>query len=105
MSGQRQAVAAERDAGGLGARWLLIGLVAAVMASAVAVVYARHLNRTLFAELQQHQQQRDALNVRWGQLQLEQGTWDTHSRIERVARERLNMIQPAPGDVVIVRAR
>jgi cell division protein FtsL len=35
-----------------------------------------------------------ALEVEWGQLQLEQSTWAGHARIEKAARERLRMITP-----------
>ncbi len=42
------------------------------------------------------------LEVEWGQLQLEQSTWAAHARIEKIARERLGMKVPAPGQVVSV---
>jgi cell division protein FtsL len=35
-------------------------------------------------------------------LQLEQSTWASHARIEKVARERLRMKPPAPGQVLSV---
>lgn len=100
-----QAASVPADGAASGQKWLVALLVAAVMVTAVTVVYARHLNRTLFAELQRHQEQRDNMNIRWGQLQLEQGTWATHIRIERAARERLRMVQPAPSDVIVVRGQ
>ncbi|HKK06105.1 MAG TPA: cell division protein FtsL [Gammaproteobacteria bacterium] len=81
----------------------LAGLAAAVFVSAIAVVYAKHESRKLFVELQGLQQKRDAMNVEWGQLQLEQSTWATHGRIERVARNKLGMVVPAHENVVIVK--
>lgn len=78
-------------------------LVVAVMGSAIAVVYAKHENRKLFVEMQALQQKRDAMNVEWGQLQLEQSTWATHGRIERVARNKLGMVIPSHENVVIVK--
>lgn len=78
-------------------------LAAAVFASAIAVVYAKHESRKLFVELQGLQKKRDAMNVEWGQLQLEQSTWATHGRIERVARKKLGMIVPSHENVVIVK--
>ncbi len=78
-------------------------LAMAVLTTAIAVIYAKHLNRKLYVELQALQAQRDNMNIEWGQLQLEQGTWATHSRIEQAARSRLGMTMPAPADVKIVR--
>ena len=83
--------------------WLLTVLTVLVLTSAVGLVYAKHLNRKLFVELQELQVQRDNMNIEWGQLQLEQGAWATHSRIEQAARARLGMGQPAPADVRVVR--
>lgn len=77
-------------------------LVALVVGSAVGVVYSKHKSRRLFIELQDLQQKRDQLNTEWGRLQLEQGAWATHGRIERIARERLEMRMPNQSDVVIL---
>ena len=82
---------------------VMITLLAAVMFSAIGVVYANHLTRTLFIELQALQAQRDDLNLDWGRLQLEQSTWATHARIEGIARKQLNMSQPNFDDVVVIR--
>ncbi len=82
---------------------LLIALVLAVLVSAIGVIYAKHESRKQFVQLQALEKQRDQMNVEWGQLQLEQGTWATHSRVERVARKRLGMEMPAPESVTIIR--
>ena len=85
--------------------WRLVGLgvlVAAVMATALADVYAKHHSRTLFVELSRLNEERDALNIEWGRLQLEQSTWATHGRIEQVARERLGMMLPEAAQSEIV---
>lgn len=81
--------------------WVAL-LGAAVVATALAVAYTSHRSRTLFAELVRLEQRRDALETEWGRLQLEQSTWATHSRIERLARERLGMRLPRPDEVVRV---
>ena len=81
----------------------MVLLLAAVMFSAIAVVYVNHLERTLFIELQILQQQRDSLNLNWGRLQLEQSTWATHARIEGIARKQLGMSQPNFDEVVVIR--
>lgn len=56
----------------------------------------------MFIQLQDLQQERDQLKTEWGRLQLEQGAWATHGRVERIARERLEMRIPRQGDVVIL---
>ncbi|MDA1108144.1 MAG: cell division protein FtsL [Proteobacteria bacterium] len=78
-------------------------LVLAALASAFAVVYARHEGRKLFIDLQALQQVRDEMDVEWGQLQLEQSTWATHSRIDPIAREQLGMAVPAPNTILIIK--
>ena len=71
--------------------------------SAISVVYVKHYNRKLFVELQQEEQLRDEMSIEWGQLQLEQATWSTHARMERIARRQLFMIIPKNSDVIYVK--
>jgi len=77
-------------------------LALGVLASAIATVYARHEARTQFAELQQLRAERDALEVEWGRLQLEQSTHSTHARVERLARQKMSMRPPASAEVLVV---
>jgi len=77
-------------------------LIAAVFLSALAVIDARHENRLLFAQLQQLRQQRDQINIEWGQLLLEQSTWSTHARIEQMATQKLGMEMPMHPEIVVV---
>jgi cell division protein FtsL len=86
-------------------RWSIIGLPLlwlAVLASAIAVVRARHESRTLFVELERLNSQRDELNIEWGQRQLEQSAWSNHGFVERVASDRLHMTLPKPDEVRII---
>ncbi len=71
--------------------------------SAISVVYMKHYNRKLFVELQKLEKQRDDMDVEWGKLQIEQNTWATHARIERIAKEKLQMITPDTSDVIYIR--
>ncbi len=85
--------------------WPVLGLafmLAAVLGSAVGVVYSKHQSRKYFVELQGQNEARDELNVEWGRLQLEQSTWATHGRIERSAREKLHMALPKPDETVVI---
>lgn len=78
-------------------------LLIATIASAMSAAYARHQSRKLFIELQALEVQRDAMNVEWGQLQLEQSTHTTHGKVEEAARKRLGMHIPEPQQVNILR--
>lgn len=81
----------------------VILLLLALMASAIAVVQLKHETRQRFVELQALQAQRDALNVEWGQLLLEEGAWSQHRRVEVLARTRIGMNVPDPRNVAVVR--
>ena len=84
-------------------RLTLLLLGALVFISALGVVYSKHQSRKLFVQLEALHEVRDEWNVAWGQLQLEQSTWGTHGRIEKIARKRLDMRIPSPGEVVLVK--
>ncbi len=81
----------------------VIMLAVAVVASATGVVYAKYASRKHFVELESLRSQRDAVDVEWGRLQLEQSTWATHGRVERIAREKLNMRIPLVEEVKVIR--
>lgn len=83
--------------------FLISVLLIITFVSAISVVYVKHYNRKLFVELQQFEKQRDNMEVEWGKLQLEQNTWATHARIERIAREKLQMITPEAEDIIYLR--
>ena len=80
---------------------MLLALI--VLASSLAVVYAKHQSRKLFVELDTLKKERDEMNVEWGRLQLEQSTLATHGRIERIAKKRLGMKTPEYEQILIVR--
>ena len=83
--------------------FLLIFVFALVcVLSAMALVYTKHESRKLFVELEQLTQQRDELNIEWGQLQIEQSTWAQHARIEQVARDDLSLERPAATEVFVI---
>lgn len=79
-------------------------LLAALIACALAVVTSQHKARKLYVELQKEQTAAKRLDEEWGQLQLEQGTWATHGRIERIATRELNMRLPVAARVEVVPA-
>ena len=79
---------------------VLLGL--AVVASATGVVYAKYSSRKYFVELESIRAKCDATEVEWGRLQLEQSTWATHGRVEKIAREKLHMRIPLVEEVKVI---
>jgi cell division protein FtsL len=65
-----------------------------LIACALSVVTSQHEARKLFVEFEKEQELARQLAEEWGQLQLEQSTWATHARIEKIATERLLMQLP-----------
>ncbi|MBU2678240.1 MAG: cell division protein FtsL [Gammaproteobacteria bacterium] len=83
--------------------FLLVFVFAVVCVfSAIALVYTKHDARKLFVELETLTQERDALNIEWGQLQIEQSTWAQHARIEQVATEDLALVRPEATEIFVI---
>ncbi len=81
---------------------LAVAFAVALFVSAVALVYVQHYRRMQFVELRKLERERDAMQVEWGQLKLEQSTWATHERIERLAFDKLDLRIPTAAEVVLV---
>ena len=83
--------------------FLLVFVFALVcVLSALALVYTKHESRKLFVELEAVTHERDELNIEWGQLQIEQSTWATHARIERVATDNLSLARPESSEIYVI---
>jgi cell division protein FtsL len=72
---------------------------------ALSVVGSQHKARKVFTALEREREVARAMEVEWGQLQLEQSTWATHARVERIAGSRLKMTVPDARRVVVVTPR
>ena len=83
--------------------FVLVLLIAAVLGSGIAVVYARQEHRQAYVQLNKLVRERDELNIEFSRLQLEQATWAETNRIEQVATERVGMLFPASSELVVVR--
>jgi len=83
------------------ARWNVLLLLAAI-ACALGVVTSQDRARKRFADLDAEQEAAKRLDEEWTQLQLEQGTWATHKRIEAVASGQLGMRFADPSTTVII---
>ena len=82
---------------------LNFGLYIAIILSALQVVISRHDARYLFVEFQALLQKQDKLNLEWGRLQLEYGTWAVNDRVEEYARKKLGMTEPIHSSVVLTK--
>ena len=60
-------------------------LLVVLVACALGVVTSQHKARKLFIELQVEQDASRKLQEEYTQLTLEQGTWSTNKRIEKIA--------------------
>jgi cell division protein FtsL len=79
-------------------------LLMIALACALSTVASSHRARKLFVELEREQNRMRELEVEWGQLQLEQSTWAGHARVEKLARDKLGMRPPVPGQIVSLEA-
>ena len=70
--------------------------------SSMGLIYSKHESRKLFIELERLTRETDELNIEWGQLQIEQSTWATHARIERVAIDELSLIRPITSEIYLI---
>tara|TARA_B100000925_G_scaffold204924_1_gene155707 strand:+ start:26 stop:304 length:279 start_codon:yes stop_codon:yes gene_type:complete len=62
--------------------------------SAVSMVFIKHESRELFIELEGLKQARDELNIQWSELKSLENRWANPVRIERLAKENLEMHKP-----------
>lgn len=73
-----------------------------VLVSALAVVASTHQTRNQVDRLETLRRDAAELQVVWGQYMLEQSTWAAYSRVERLARDELDMLLPRVEDIVMV---
>ncbi|ANI30921.1 cell division protein FtsL [Yersinia entomophaga] len=78
-------------------------LLVAVLISAVLVVTTAHRTRLLTAEREQLVLERDALDIEWRNLILEENALGDHSRVESIATDKLKMqhVDPAQENIVV----
>lgn len=80
----------------------LLVLTVLVMISSLLVVYMSHQSRELMAEREDLLRERDALDVEWRHLVIEQSALAEHSRIEQLAQRNLQMQRPDEDQEVLV---
>jgi len=77
-----------------------LALALIVIASAIAVVQVKHKNRGLTTHIEAARQQREALQLEWAQLQLEEATLAQHARVDAIARAQFGMVDPIDYQIV-----
>ncbi|MHA7880939.1 MAG: cell division protein FtsL [Saccharospirillum sp.] len=82
-----------------GQGWLTLVLLCLVLTTAFGVVLTTYQTRVQFARLETLRQQSQQLEERWGKLLLEESAFSSPSRVERLAREELNMVEPEESQV------
>ena len=80
-------------------------LLLVLVVCALGLVTSQHKSRKLFTELEREQERDRALDIEFGQLQLEASTWGLHSRVEKIAIGTLGMRVPDPRRVRMVEPR
>lgn len=69
-------------------------LLLLTIACALGVVTSQHKARKLFVAWQNEKERAQQMEVEWGKLQLEQSTLVAPARVERIARQQLQMHVP-----------
>jgi len=78
-------------------------LLILVIACALGVVTSQHKARKLFMDLQYEKERAQQMDVEWGKLRLEQSTLAMPTRVEKLARQQLQMHLPAGDQMHLVR--
>lgn len=85
-------------------RFLAIaGLMAALLMSALLVIYSKYYSRLLFIKIQEQERALDQYEVEWGQLQLELTTLTEENRVELVARQSLKLTVPLREKIIYIK--
>ncbi|BDH47124.1 cell division protein FtsL [Salmonella enterica subsp. enterica serovar Choleraesuis] len=80
----------------------LILFIAGIL-SAISVVTTAHHTRLLTAQREQLVVERDALDIEWRNLILEENALGDHSRVERIATDKLHLqhVDPSQENIVV----
>lgn len=82
--------------------YMLIVLLAAVLVSALGVIYTTNSYRSMLNQVEQEEQQTHFLQLQWGQLLLEQSSLATPARVQDLAIGKLNMTLPSTKNTYLL---
>jgi len=80
-------------------------LLMALVVCALSVITSQHKARKMYIEFQKEKEHAQQMEVEWGQLQLEQSTWATPARIEKVAVQQLKMQLPKSEQIQFIQLK
>lgn len=80
----------------------LLLLTALLVITSLMVAYLSHQSRELMAEREDLLRERDALDIEWRHLVIEESALAEHSRIEQLAQRNLQMQRPDDEQEVLV---
>lgn len=83
--------------------WITLLLVLCLLLSAHLLIQMTHQSRSQHVRLQALESERDALQVEWGRLLLEESTLVSSARLEPLAREALGLRLPESTNLQIIR--
>jgi cell division protein FtsL len=78
-------------------------LLVVLLASALAVIFCKNTSRSIFIEIERHEQALDQYEVEWGQMQLELSTLAEQNRVEAIAKQRLKLIMPPRENIIYIK--
>ena len=78
-------------------------LIFLLLLSALGLIYVKDLNRRMFIDYQQAQTQGEQLQVYNNKLLLEESSWASQTRVQKIAEEQLSMQLPVPAEIVMVK--
>ena len=87
-------VSGDKPVAGRSLLWLNLAAVSLVVLSAFAVIHSTHACRDLYTRLQALEAMQWHLQEDYGRLLLEESTWASHYRVEKVARAEWGMAEP-----------
>ena len=74
-----------------------------VLVSSLSVILSTYKSRQLFSDVQLQHRESMQLEEQWGRLLLEQSTWSSQTRIESLAKNKLNMVVPDPARMIVIK--
>lgn len=80
-------------------------LIVAVLISSLTVIYVTNMHRLTCSQLGSAEQRAHQLQLKWGKLLLEQASLESPSRVERIARAKLDMHLPENKNIMVLRTQ
>jgi cell division protein FtsL len=80
-------------------------LVILMLLSALAVIYITNITRVTCSQLEYAENEAHQLQVKWGQLLLEQASLVNPGRVEKLAKDNLHMLMPVNKQAYLLRSK